>query len=240
MEKYFAKFGIPISVVVIVVIIVVVIVITIITVKSTKEHNNSLTYMVDNTTNEDTYKYISTMDISRNYKKINISDVYTYADNLIKNMVTEIVNDISDEDILKYFYDVLRINDTDIDTHFTNLYNEKDSLIFEKLQENSGASTIIKTPAGTTAPNQQMIISRANSAIQNTKLSTNKSIRVTPESEASEANRYNMHNWENGSDGFLYHQEGEWFGNYLRFGRPFPGMRPHPGIDYKVSIHPDF
>ena len=87
MEKYFAKFGIPISVVVVVVIIVVVIVLTIITVKSTKVNNNSLTYMVDYITNEDKYKYILTMDISRNYKKINISDVYAYADNLIKDMV---------------------------------------------------------------------------------------------------------------------------------------------------------
>lgn len=241
MEKYFAKFGIPISVVVIVVIIVVVIVLTIITVKSTKENNNSLTYMVDYITNEDKYKYILTMDISRNYKKINISDVYAYADNLIKKMVTEIVSDISDGDILKYFYDVLRINNTNIDANFTNLYNEKESLILKKLQEITGAATIVNTPPGTTSSTQQMIVNRLNSSINNSSLSTNNSIRVTKGGETSDANRYNMRNWENGTDGFMYHEENYWFNqNYLRMGRPFPEKEPHPQIDYKVSIHPYF
>ena len=239
MEKYFAKFGIPISVVVVVVIIVVVIVLTIITVKSTKENNNSLSYMVDNTTNEDAYKYILTMDISRNYKKINISDVYAYADNLIKDMVTKIVADISDVDILKHFYNVLRENDTVVEATFTNLYNKKKSLILEKLRDITGATF---KSSGTKSSTEQMILDRANSMTNNTSLSTNKSIRVTSpsEGEASLANKYNMYNSENGrAEGFLYHQHGYVFGNYLKLGRP-ENQRPHPPIEWEVSIRPNF
>ena len=124
MEKYFAKFGIPISVVVVV--IVVVIVLAIITVKSTKDNNDSiLTHMPIDDKRLVTDKYLLSFDKDRNYIKIKIGDIYAYADKLIKKIEEDILMDISDGYIKSTVDSFITSNTakTAIDKAFTAKYD---------------------------------------------------------------------------------------------------------------------
>ena len=183
MEKYFAKFGIPISVVVVIIVIVVVIVLAIITVKSTKDNNDSiLTHMPNDDKRLVTDKYLLSFDKDRNYKKIKIGDIYAYADKLIKKIEEDILMDISAGYIKSAVDRFITSNTatTAIDKAFTAKYdNVINRFTAEYALSTNSTFSIPQLPTNNKDPNMGEALSRARGMLNESKL--NNSVKVGTE-----------------------------------------------------------
>ena len=180
MEKYFAKFGVPISVVVVIIVIVVVIVLTIITVKSTKDNNSTLTYMPNESLVKE--KYLLSFDKDRNYIKIKIGDIYAYADNLIKKIEDEILIDISDGYIQRIVNSFINSNTTKtvIDKMFTAKYDNVINKFMVKYEQKvTGTISIPQIPTNNTNPSVDSVLTKAQKFLDTNTM--NRSVRVAPE-----------------------------------------------------------
>jgi hypothetical protein len=201
MKEYFVKFGIPILVVVLIIIVI------IITIKGTKEDNDRTSYVTlwQETSNHSLLLF----DKDRNYKKVKINDILTYADSLIQQMVSDILTDMSDGYISRVYNTVLDENKNIIDTSFTGIYDKKILIFMNKLKQDTGSTITIEPPPGKTSPDMQFALSKANNVLSNSSLSKNIKIGT--------GNKYNL--WTNGF-GFAYLYRHKIDGDLLKLGRP--------------------
>jgi hypothetical protein len=201
MKEYFVKFGIPILVVVLIIII------TIITIKSTKEDNDRTSYVTlwQETSNHSLLLF----DKDRNYKKVKINDILTYADSLIQQMVSDILTDMSDGYISSVYNTVLDENKNIIDTSFTDIYDKNILIFMNKLKQDTGSIISLKQPDRKTNPDMAFALSKANSIIDNSSLSTNIKIGA--------GNSYNL---STKAYGFAYLWATVSDGDIIKLGRP--------------------
>ena len=201
MKEYFVKFCIPILVVVIIIIIIT------IKIKITKEDNDRTSYITlwQETSNHSLLLF----DKDRNYKKVKINDILTYADNLIQQMVSDILTDMSDGYISRVYNIVLDENKDTINTRFTDIYDKNILKFMNKLNQDTGSIISIEPSSGKTNSDMAFALSKANSIIDNSSLSKNIKIGA--------GNSYNL---STKAYGFAYLYSTVSAGDIIKLGRP--------------------
>ena len=199
MKEYFVKFGIPILVVIIIIIVI--------TIKITKEDSNRTSYI--DLWLETSNHSLLLFDKDRNYKKVKINDILTYADSLIQQMVSDILTDISDGYIYRVYNTVLDENKNTINALFTGIYDKNILKFMNKLKENTGSIISLELPQGKTNPDMASALSKADSIIGNS--SASKIINIG-------AN--NFYNLSTRAYGFAYLYKTD-EGGHLKLGRPW-------------------